>query len=56
MSGKKHIIVFTEKQLIWLKASPMGSYLHDIEECGGTPAEMRMFKAVMQALRNTKKI
>jgi hypothetical protein len=56
MSGKKHIIVLTDKQLHWLKGLPMGSYLHDMEECGGTPAEMRMFKAVMQALRDTTEI
>ena len=56
MSGKKHIIVLTEKQLQWLKGLPMGSYLHDIQECGGTPAEMRMFNAVMQALWDTKEI
>jgi hypothetical protein len=56
MSGKKHIVVLTEKQLVWLRATPMGSYLHDIEECGGTPADMRMFNAVMEALRDTKEI
>ena len=56
MSGKKHIIVLTDKQLKWLIGLPMGSYLHDIQECGGTPAEMRMFNATMQALRDTKEV
>jgi hypothetical protein len=56
MSGKKHIIVLTEKQLHWLIGLPMGSYLHDIQECQGSPTDMRMFNAIMQALRDTKEI
>ena len=57
MSGKKHIIVLTEKQRVWLLNIVMTSYGYDIDECcqpNGT--ERIMFNKVKQALQDTKEI
>lgn len=57
MSGKKHIIVLTEKQRVWLLSTVMECYSHEIDECSAANGtEQIMYNKVEQALTDTKEI
>ena len=58
MSGKKHIIVLTENQRVWLLNTVMDCYRYDIQECANPNqgAEQAMFNRVEEALQDTKEI